>query len=162
MVAHEPAESGTNEELALEPPGDPPLEADRALVTKEGAPVKVQNHETVLQQVEWALHALESDFLGFPERDPFHGAIDLLSARVSAPEGGEGRMELDEPAVALGLQHQRRAAIGPSRAERGEHLERPPATGVDVELYRLEGEPHEHPPACPSRAPPVNAGGETA
>src|SRR5881275_1153809 len=94
MVAHEPAESGTNKELALEPPGDPPLDADRALVTKEGAPVKVQKHETVLQQVEWALHALESDFLGFPERDPFHGAIDLLSARVSASRSEEHTSEL--------------------------------------------------------------------
>src|SRR2546430_3882357 len=153
MVAHEPAESGTNKELALEPPGDPPLDADRALVTKEGAPVRVAKPETVLQQVEWALHALESDFLGFPERDPFHGAIDLLSARVSAPEGGEGRMELDEPAVALGLQHQRRAAIGLSRAERGEHLERQPAIGVNVELYRLEGESRKPPTPCSLKEP---------
>src|SRR2546430_5705144 len=154
MVAHEPAESGTNKELALEPPGDPPLDADRALVTKEGAPVKVQKHETVLQQVEWALHALESDFLGFPERDPFHGAIDLLSARVSAPEGGEGGMELDEPAVALGLQHQRRAAIGLARAERGEHLGRPPAIGVDVELYRREAGSPQHRSPWALRGPP--------
>ena len=53
-------------------------------------------------------------------------------------------MELDEPAVALGLQHQRRAAIGLSRAERGEHLERQPAIGVNVELYRLEANPDNH------------------
>ena len=103
MVAHEPAESRTNEELALEPASHPTLDADGALVAKEGAAIEVSKHEPVLQQVERSLHALKSDLLGFEERHPFHSPIRL----PSAPERGDDGMELDELAVALVFQHGR-------------------------------------------------------
>src|SRR5438552_3273323 len=107
MVAHEPAERRTNEDLALEPAGQSTLDADRALVAKEGTAVEVLKHEPVLQQVDRALDALEPDLLGFEERHPFNGAIHLLSALLPVPERGDHGMELYELTVALGLQYHR-------------------------------------------------------
>src|SRR3990172_813170 len=148
MVAHEPAERRTHKELALEPAGDPALDADRALVAKEGAAIEVPKHEPVLQQVERSLHALEPDLLGFAEGHPFDGAIYLLSA----PERGNDGMELDELAVALIFQHGRRAAIVLPRAERSQHLERQPAIGVNMELDRLQANRDDHRSATRARS----------
>src|SRR5439155_20677495 len=144
MVAHEPAERRTNEDLALEPAGQSTLDADRALVAKEGTAVEVLKHEPVLQQVDRALDALEPDLLGFEERHPFNGAIHLLSALLAVPERGDHGMELYELTVALGLQYHRSAAIFLSHAERGQHLERESAIGVDMALNRRQANREKH------------------
>src|SRR3989442_6318045 len=125
MVAHEPAERRTNEDLALEPAGKPTLDADRTLVAKEGAAVEVLKHEPVLQQVDRALDALEPDLLGFVERHPFDGTVRL----GSAPGRRDDEMELDELTRAVLVHHRRGAAVVPAGAERGQPLEREPAGG---------------------------------
>src|SRR5207245_9168849 len=95
MVAHEPAERRTNEDLALEPAGKPTLDADRALVAKEGTAVEVLKHEPVLQQVDRALDELEPVLLGFVERRPFNATLHPLSALVAGLERGDDGLVVD-------------------------------------------------------------------